>query len=194
RVGQVLAVTFTEAATQELRKRIRERLLLALELVDAPEGEGDDAEAVLTRDILRAHRARSGESDVALRTRLRRAAPEIDPAAIFTIHGFCARVLREHALESGQGFDPLELLANDRVLREEVAADVWRAHGRDADGAGDLEALWKGGPEDLVKDLSALLREPLLLPHDGALPDNDPTPELERLADKLIAAVNAYAD
>ena len=39
RVGQVLAVTFTEAATQELRKRIRERLLLALELVDAPAAE-----------------------------------------------------------------------------------------------------------------------------------------------------------
>ena len=29
RIGQILAVTFTEAATQELRKRIRERLLLA---------------------------------------------------------------------------------------------------------------------------------------------------------------------
>ena len=29
RVGEVLAVTFTEAATQELRKRIRERLLQA---------------------------------------------------------------------------------------------------------------------------------------------------------------------
>ena len=33
RIGQILAVTFTEAATQELRKRIRERLLLAASLV-----------------------------------------------------------------------------------------------------------------------------------------------------------------
>ena len=32
RIGQILAVTFTEAATQELRKRIRERLLLAASL------------------------------------------------------------------------------------------------------------------------------------------------------------------
>ena len=44
RVGQVLAVTFTEAATQELRKRIRERLLLAMDLVDAPAVDGEDAE------------------------------------------------------------------------------------------------------------------------------------------------------
>ena len=36
RIGQILAVTFTDAATQELRKRIRERLQLTLELIDAP--------------------------------------------------------------------------------------------------------------------------------------------------------------
>ncbi|WP_413894717.1 UvrD-helicase domain-containing protein [Pantoea ananatis] len=39
RLGQILAVTFTEAATQELRRRIRERLALAASLVpdSAPE-------------------------------------------------------------------------------------------------------------------------------------------------------------
>ncbi|MCF5924681.1 UvrD-helicase domain-containing protein, partial [Xanthomonas perforans] len=37
RIGQILAVTFTEAATQELRRRIRERLVLAASLVpEAP--------------------------------------------------------------------------------------------------------------------------------------------------------------
>src|SRR5690606_23099553 len=70
RVGQVLAVTYTEAATQELRKRIRERLQLALELVDARAGEEENAEVALTRDILRAHRQRSGESEDALGRRL----------------------------------------------------------------------------------------------------------------------------
>ena len=143
RVGQVLAVTFTEAATQELRKRIRERLLLALELVDAPAVDGEDAEAALTRDILQAHLARSGEPAGALRRRLRQAALEIDLAAIFTIHGFCARVLREHALESGQGFDPPELLANDRALREELAADLWRTHGASAAGGVERAQLGK---------------------------------------------------
>ncbi|HTL14906.1 MAG TPA: UvrD-helicase domain-containing protein, partial [Thermomonas sp.] len=170
RVGQVLAVTFTEAATQELRKRIRERLQLTLSLLDAPPAGDASPEAALTRQLLAQHRARSGESDDALRRRLRQATVETDLAAIFTIHGFCARVLREHALEAGQGFDAPELLANDRALREQVAADLWRAHAQDADGADDLLTLWKGGHGELAQDLRALLDAPVLLPPmpDGA--------------------------
>jgi exodeoxyribonuclease V beta subunit len=191
RVGQVLAVTFTEAATQELRKRIRERLLLALKLLDAPEARDEEAEVALTRDILHAHRARSSESDEALRRRLRQATMEVDLAAIFTIHGFCARVLREHALESGQGFDPPELLANDRDLREELAADLWRAHGSDDAGADDLAALWSGGPSALAADLRALLREPLLVPADASLPP-DPMPAVLAAGRELADGFRAH--
>ncbi|MBB1061594.1 UvrD-helicase domain-containing protein [Marilutibacter spongiae] len=164
RVGAILAVTFTEAATQELRARIRERLQLAVDQVDAPPSDADGPAATLTRDLLERHLARSGEPVDALRRRLRQAVMEIDLAAIFTIHGFCARVLREHALESGQGFDPPELLGNDRALREALAADLWRALAVDADSADDLASLWKAGPEALAADLRDLLREPVLLP------------------------------
>ena len=164
RIGQVLAVTFTEAATQELRKRIRERLLLALALLDTPVQEGESAAATLTRQLLQAHLASSNESNDALRRRLRQATLEIDLAAIFTIHGFCARALREHALESGQGFDPPELLTNDSALREALAADLWRSHASGDDGVDDLLALWPGGHAALASDLPALLREPVLLP------------------------------
>lgn len=164
RIGQILAVTFTKAATQELRTRIRQRLLLALELVDAPASDEESAEAMLTRDVLRAHLERSGENEGALRRRLLQATMEVDLAAIFTIDGFCARVLREHALDSSQGFDQMELLTGERSLRKDLAADLWRTHGRDAAGADDLAALWKDGPRALADDLRALLREPVLLP------------------------------
>src|SRR3546814_16895342 len=87
-------------------------------------------EAVLTRAVLDAHLASGTETSDALRRRLRAAANDIDLAAIFTIHGFCARVLREHALEVGQAFDVPELLTSDTALHEAIAADLWRWPGR----------------------------------------------------------------
>src|SRR5207342_291296 len=55
RVGQILAVTFTDAATQELRERLRLRLALAARLagtlIEDPAAHVDtgDAEVALTR-------------------------------------------------------------------------------------------------------------------------------------------------
>ncbi len=193
RLAQVLTVTFTEAATQELRARIRQRLHLAWSLVGSDVAEDESAETTLTRAVLDSHLARSGESEVDLRQRLRQAIDEIDLAAIFTIHGFCARVLRENALESGQGFDPPELLANDRALRDEIAADLWRAHARDADSVDDLLALWKEGPDALSADLPALLREPVLLPPHAPVP-HSPSAALEAARRALDDAIANHID
>lgn len=55
RIGQILAVTFTDAATQELRKRIRERLALAARLVDLEAVEGEAPDVRLTREVLQRH-------------------------------------------------------------------------------------------------------------------------------------------
>ncbi|WP_295974584.1 exodeoxyribonuclease V subunit beta [uncultured Xanthomonas sp.] len=187
RLGQLLAVTFTEAATQELRRRIRERLALAASLVpdsapdlvgaalvpfsglaaadpSRPTPQQDPPDVALTRAILTAHLAASTETPAALRRRLQQAAEDIDLAAIFTIHGFCARVLREHALESGQAFAAPQLLTDDRELLRDVAADLWRQRAADPAMAEDLVALWPGGPDGMAIDLRELVRHPTLLP------------------------------
>ena len=191
RIGQVLAVTYTEAATQELRKRIRERLQLTLRLLDSAPHDDDGAEAALTHALLQRHRAASGEDPAALRRRLRQAALEIDLAAIHTIHGFCARVLREHALDAGQGFDAPDLLANERELHAEVAADLWRVHAQDATAVEDLAALWPSGFEELARDLPALLQAPVVLPPALALPE-DPRPRVLVAGQALAGAFGTH--
>ncbi|WP_149195617.1 UvrD-helicase domain-containing protein [Luteimonas suaedae] len=193
KLGEILAVTYTEAATQELRSRIRARLLLAADSVDAPAAEQATPEAALTRAIIDAHLARGTESATALHRRLRTAADEIDLAAIFTIHGFCARVLREHALEAGQGFDAPELMTDDTALREAIAADLWRSHGAGPDAADDLLALWPGGHAALAGDLSPLVRERVLRPALAELP-GDPRPRLRAAGAALAESFRAHGD
>lgn len=193
RIGQILAVTFTDAATQELRKRIRERLALAAQLVGREPADGEAPDVRLTREVLQRHLEGGSESAGALQRRLQVAADEIDLAAIFTIHGFCTRVLREHALESGHTFDPPELLASDRELLEELAADLWRVHANDPATLEPLTWLWSH-PDALAADLRALLAAPPLHPLPQPVPLADPHVALQGAAEELSASVREHGE
>jgi len=114
-VDQILVVTYTVAATGELRDRIRRRLAEARAHF---EGQPTDD------PVLRRLRDRSEERGAAAR-RLAEAVRSFDEAAIFTIHGFCQRVLTECAFESGQPFVS-ELLPDEHDLLQEVVDDFWR--------------------------------------------------------------------
>lgn len=194
RVGEILAVTFTDAATQELRERLRRRLLLAARIAaDDPAlpARGDDAERAITRAMVAAQARDEGAAP--LRTRLQRAAREIDLAAVVTIHGFCARVLAEHALETGQPFAAPEMIGSERELLDEIAVDLWRMLGNDAGQAELLSLQWPSGPPALAADLGALLRAPLLLPPAPQTAD-DPLPSLLHAAAGLREAFLAHGE
>jgi exodeoxyribonuclease V beta subunit len=193
RIGQILAVTFTDAATQELRKRIRERLALAAQLVQRAPGDDDSPDVLLTRQILQRQLALGEETPAALARRLQTAADEIDLAAILTIHGFCTRVLREHALESGHTFDPPTLLPNERELHDELAADLWRVHANDAATVDALTRLWSS-PEALAADLSTLIKPLPLLPPVPANLDHDPRPAHAVAARDFAAAYRQHGE
>jgi len=115
--SEILVVTYTVAATEELRDRIRGKIRAAL---DALNGAGA-AEAFLEGLI-----GGIGDRKDA-QERLREALRSFDEAPIFTIHSFCQRMLSENAFESGSPFDT-ELLPDERGLREEIVRDFWRLH------------------------------------------------------------------
>lgn len=168
-VSEILAVTFTEAATKELRERLRARLLLALALLDGQAAAADPAHAS-TQWLLDAAIGREGREP--LRQRLRTAAAAMDLAPIHTIHGFCRRALADHALEAGQPLIERVLIENEAALREEVATDFWRLRSREEATARRLRAIWKA-PAALADSLRGLLAVDVLLPEptprdDGA--------------------------
>ncbi|ACU88499.1 exodeoxyribonuclease V subunit beta [Desulfomicrobium baculatum] len=116
-VDQILVVTFTDAATEELRGRIRKRLsdvagVLAGEL---------EADEELEWDLL----ARFGGTDAARRLEL--ALRNFDLAQIFTIHGFCQRMLGRNGFECSALFDT-QLEPDLSDLRRQVCVDFWRSH------------------------------------------------------------------
>ncbi|MDM0112039.1 exodeoxyribonuclease V subunit beta [Variovorax sp. J22R133] len=122
---EILVVTFTEAATKELRDRIRARLAEAAEAfaVDAdnvqPKAPGQD----LLHDLRDSYPATEW---LACARALRLAAEWMDEAAVSTIHGWCNRMLREHAFDSGALFTQT-LEADQAELRAEVLRDYWRS-------------------------------------------------------------------
>jgi len=120
-VKKILVVTFTEAATKELRDIIRKNLNDALGA--AGDSETSDNEAVM-RSINRALESKSVETAKKL---LRNAVICFDEASIFTIHGFCKRVLDENAFESAIMFDT-ELVTDQGPLLQEITDDFWRKH------------------------------------------------------------------
>ena len=114
-VSQIVVVTFTEAATAELRGRIRRRLRQALEAFEDPSRASDDD--------LRAIATRVADRDEG-RCRVEAALRELDLAAVSTIHAFCLRALQERAFESGARFG-LELTPDTSELAREIAEDYW---------------------------------------------------------------------
>ena len=119
----ILVVTFTEAATQELRDRIRARLALAATYFRVPPHE---VRPPAQPDLLHELRSEYPHSEwPACARKLDLAAQWMDEAAVSTIHGWCNRMLHEHAFDSLSLFTQT-LETDPSELRAEVVRDYWR--------------------------------------------------------------------
>ena len=149
---QILAVTFTEAATEELRDRVRRRLQEALE----------DLRRGATRDEIVAAFLKQGDVPAGIRE-LDLALQSFDEAQIFTIHGFCQRMLADHAFESGARFETA-LLIDPNPLFQEVARDFWRLRFYRANPLLPVLAMaWQKSPDAWVELLEQTRRHPDLV-------------------------------
>ncbi|MEN8257331.1 MAG: exodeoxyribonuclease V subunit beta [Thermodesulfobacteriota bacterium] len=114
-IQEILVVTYTEAAATDLRVRIREMLVAARSCFS---GYGCHEE------FLAKLYAVVADHDQACRD-LACALNDFDEAAIYTIHGFCQRMLKENGLESATLFD-VELVADLSDIHWQVVCDYWR--------------------------------------------------------------------
>lgn len=124
-IEKILIVTFTRAATRDLKVRIRANLVNALNVLNSfIAGEEVDN----CPDYLMAYIECGEEDALQVRRRIERALFSFDQAQIHTIHGFCWRMLQSFAIEGGVSLESAcsedESLPRTKQLR--VVRDFFR--------------------------------------------------------------------
>ena len=167
---QILVMTFTDAATAELRGRIRARLSQAARYFHGGEQPGLEVD-----DFLRALRAEIDAGQwPACAERLDVAAQWMDEAAIFTIHGWSSRMLKTHAFDSASLFQQSRVEDSLR-LRLTAAQDYWRKwfYPLSAEQLGALQAV-ASDPQELLDQLGPLWAKEDKAPHSATAPELAP--------------------
>lgn len=119
----ILLVTFTEAAAAELLERIRRILMELSACVENPDFCDLNAQAVqllMHFDSLNISRKEVSRCVI-------QALQNFDDAQIFTIHGFCSRVLKDSAFETGALFGA-ELCTSEETIIHSILLDYFRIH------------------------------------------------------------------
>ncbi len=161
---EILVVTFTDAATQELREAIRTRLTQAIRLFQADPALADDPQS--NEILLRLRADYPPEQWPQCVCILQQAAAWMDEAAVSTIHAWCYRMLREHAF-AGDHLLQQTLETDLSALVDEAVRDYWRIFliPLDACCAATVRGWWRE-PSTLQQDLKPLIAYPEALPED----------------------------
>jgi exodeoxyribonuclease V beta subunit len=150
--SEILVMTFTKAATQELSSRIQARLSEVAEIFRQDSTLAVEDEFV--KALLESYA--TTESRMQAAWQLEQAALCMDEASVFTIDAWCQKVLKEHAIHTGQPFDE-ELVVNEQNLRRQAVQDFWRrtVYAMNLDLAKKIKRIFPREIEDLTSEVES---------------------------------------
>lgn len=118
-VDKILVLTYTRAATMELKERIRTKLWEMKQLLDTDADNADDLYKHLRK------KAQAENLCTKWSLLLESALADFDSANIHNFHQFCQKVIKDYAVETGGLFDA-EILPDNAAFMEQAADDFWR--------------------------------------------------------------------
>ena len=145
-IENIAVVTFTEAAADELRSRLRKVINETCEMAGRAKEEIESKELnkklsksekralSLVNAAIKVQKAQAEENGIErseddikreIVCKLTVANLDFDKAAVGTIHSFCQRLLKDFAFESGEPY-ALELTTNSSAIRDNFAMDAYR--------------------------------------------------------------------
>jgi exodeoxyribonuclease V beta subunit len=186
---EILVMTFTRAATAELKKGLRERLHLARRALSGEQTKDDFVEQLI-----------AGLADQAeARRRVERSLQVLDLAPVLTIHGFCQQVLSRFAFQSG--WDPdRDLVERENDHLKEQVQIAWEnlAAGFSPEFAacvrknrGDMAGLLERITRDIIQQAERPWRE-VIPPRFDSRAQAEMEAEGRRLTGKLVAFCAAH--
>jgi len=156
-VEKILVMTFTKDATEELRGRIEGFIRQAL----------NDWSSLIKEDDFFIEIAKKVDKNTAM-VLLKTALLFLDEASIYTIHGFCKRVLSQHAFTSGLPFNA-QMEVDSQELVVESCQDYYRVLGQESVDEFLLLAQFWPDPQSFLSHFSQAIanQQPLqvLSPH-----------------------------
>jgi len=156
-VDKILVMTFTKDATEELRGRIESFIRQAI----------NNWSSLIQEDDFFIEIANKVDKNTAM-VLLKTALLFLDEASIYTIHGFCKRVLSQHAFASGLPFNAqMEVDSHELVI--ESCQDYYRVLGKESIDEFLLLAKFWPDPQSFLSHFSQAIanQQPLevLSPH-----------------------------
>tara|TARA_R110002124_G_scaffold286453_1_gene467393 strand:- start:5917 stop:9438 length:3522 start_codon:yes stop_codon:yes gene_type:complete len=167
--SNILVLTYTEAATSELKFRLRKRIKESIGCLNGSFDQNDT--------FLQELKKRSNQDSIKL---LKNALFSFDEAAVFTIHGFCQKLLREESLSFGVQTD-FEIIQDTTELIQDSVDAYWRKVVKEYSdtkmGQGLLGFLID---EKITTDtLKSITEKIIAKPYANLLPDNELSTKVE---------------
>ena len=175
----ILVLTYTEAATAELKSRLRNRLKESIAVFEGTTPTDAFLEGIITR------------FDASVLPHLKEALYKFDEAPVSTIHGFCQRLLKENPIELGVSPE-FEILTDDSEFLQEIIDEEWRELFKDSK-IGFRKALQKYisdknyDPDKLKRLVNRILSKP----YATVIPE---AKNSEEYTSDFIKLVEAFSD